>query len=745
MTTEQSQAASYVFLSYASADRERAFHVADLLEAQGISVWIVPTVRALAGLGVSADSRPAAPADSGPGSRPSFTQLLRPTGSLTNLPVQVTPFIGREAEVAAACQELLRPEVRLLTLTGPGGVGKTRLSLAAATRVQAEFPDGVVFVPLAPVTDPNRVLPAIAEVLGVRETGARSLLDGLKSFIGTKRCLLVLDNFEQVAQAAGAISQLLEGCSNLKVLVTSRSALRVYGEQVWPVEPLSLPALEHRLPLTELAQYDAMRLFATRARAVRPDFAISEENVEAVTEICRRLDGLPLAIELAAARVRLFPPAALLARLDSRLNLLTGGARDRPARQQTLRGAISWSYDLVNDDEKKLFRRLAVFVGGWTLEAAAAVSVAGGPLDLDILDGLQSLIEKSLLRSDDRVLAGPGEPRYGMLETIREFALERLKESGEQPEAEQQHAAYFIDLMNTAEPFLTSGQRRLWLVRLALEQDNLLAILTRSAHSSDPKIRTAGIRIAGPFALFCTFHENGPESRTWVETALKNRADASPADQGRALSGAGILAWRFGDPVAALAYIDEAIPLLRDSGNQDGYASASGIRCLLLASVKGSEAALAYRPEAEALMRGSSTPWIRALCSRLMGTLGLQIGDYAGGEAALQESLPLFRGLKDDWEVALVLNILGDLARGRGDDARAAAYYTESLEIDRSAQNQISTRSAFRPCSTISATWPSGVKTLSGHVNSSSRPPPASKTREIPAGSSNVWPALPAP
>jgi predicted ATPase len=774
MPTPENSARSYVFLSYASGDRERALYVADVLEARGIPVWIdrksiaggsswsaeiveglkgsaalvilcsaasmrsrnvqqeiqlawehdrkilplllepvtlpssieyalagrqwievldrpddlwLPlTLRALAGLGVPTAPTPAASPRPEPVVAAALTPEPRPTRSLTNLPVQATPFIGREPEVASACQELLRPEVRLLTLTGPGGVGKTRLSLAIGARVQTDFPDGVVFIPLAPVSDPSLVALAVAEVLGIRESGPRPMLDALKSFLGSKRCLLIFDNFEQITEAAGIVGQLLGVCSNLKVLVTSRSALHAYGEQLLSVEPLALPSPGKLPPLTQLAQFDAVQLFAERARAVKADFALSEENVGAVVEICRRLDGLPLAIELAAARVRLFPPAALLARLDSRLKLLTGGARDLPARQQTLRGAITWSHDLLDDDEKKLFRRLAVFVGGWTFEAAEAVSQAGGPLDLDVLDGLQLLIEKSLLRSEEGASVGSGEPRFGMLQTIREFALERLAESGEQTEAEWQHAAYFSELMDAAEPLLRSGQRGPVLTRLAPEQDNLRAILTRSAQSSDPRLRAAPIRIASPQAWFSTFHGNGTEGRKWIETALKNRANAPPADLGRALHGAGMLAWRLGDPVPALRYIEEALPLLRDSGNQDAYANASGVRCLLLGSVKGREAALAYRPEAEALMRASPNPWIRALCGRFMGMLDLQFGDYAGAEAALEESLHRYREVKDAWFVAQVLNSLGDLARARGDNAGAAAYYTEGLEIGRKGE-----------------------------------------------------------
>ncbi|MGH2604562.1 MAG: ATP-binding protein, partial [Dehalococcoidia bacterium] len=337
------------------------------------------------------------------------------------LPCPLTRFIGREREIAAHAGLLQRDDVRLVTLTGPGGVGKTRLAIQAATEAAAAFPDGVWFVPLAPIAEPNLVVSAIVQLLGVREAGDESLVERLITFLRHKDLLLVLDNFEQVVEAAPVIAQLLAACPSLSVLVTSRVRVRVYGEREYEVPPLGLGE-EPAAGVRGQAPLEAVRLFVERARAARDDFTLTAENAPVVAEICQRLDGLPLAIELGAARVNLLSPAALLARLERRLSVLTAGPRDLPERQRTMRNTVAWSYDLLGPDERTLFDRLAVFVGGFTLEAAEAVT-ASGDGDLDLFDGIAVLADSSLLR----LRLGPNnEPRYGMMETIREYALEQL-------------------------------------------------------------------------------------------------------------------------------------------------------------------------------------------------------------------------------------------------------------------------------------------------------------------------------
>ncbi len=391
-----------------------------------------------------------------------------------HLPIQPTPFIGREKEVDAVHHLFLREDVRLVTLTGPGGVGKTRMALHVAEQLRAHFADGVWFVSLAPISDPDLVIPTIAQTLGLREAGERSLLEQLQVFLRERQVLLLLDNFEQVVRAAMHVANLLTICSYLKVLVTSREVLHVRAEREFPVPTLSLPDPKRLPDLVALSQYEAVALFIQRAQAARPEFQVTNANAPVVAEICVRLDGLPLAIELAATRIKLLPLRALLTRLGQRLQLLTSSARDVPAHQQTLRNTIQWSYDLLDAQEQQLFCRLSVFVSGCTLEAVEAISAALGNATLPVLDGVVSLIDKNLLQQT----AQEGEEiRLLMLETIREYGWEALAERQEREAIQAAHAAYYLALAEEAERALGGPQQLLWLERLEREYDNLHAAL----------------------------------------------------------------------------------------------------------------------------------------------------------------------------------------------------------------------------------------------------------------------------
>jgi predicted ATPase/class 3 adenylate cyclase len=411
-----------------------------------------------------------------------------------NLPRQPTPFFGREREVAAVVELLRRDDVQLLTLTGPGGTGKTRLGLQAAANLLDDFADGVFFVSLAALTDPGLVPSAIAEVLGIREESERPLIDQLRDVLAAKHLLLLLDNVEHLLGATPIVATFLTHCPGLKLLATSRAPLHLRAERQSPVPPLALPALGSAQDPDALARSEAVQLFVERAQATKPDFALTPGNVATVGEIVRRLDGLPLAIELAATRVKLLSPASLLLRLEERLPLLTGGGSDAPARQHTLRATISWSHDLLSPGEQALFRRLSVFVGGCTIAATEEVVTPTG--DLNVLEGLATLIDQSLLRQTEDA---HGESRVDMLETIRAYAVERLVESGEELAVRTAHAAYYLALAESAEAELSGPEQSAWLDRLASDHANLRAALTRSIEAGAAE---TGLRLATALVPF---------------------------------------------------------------------------------------------------------------------------------------------------------------------------------------------------------------------------------------------------
>src|SRR5215203_4806389 len=464
-----------------------------------------------------------------PGLPSEFPPLRTLESHPNNLPLQPTPLVGREREVEEISERLRSEQVHLLTLTGPGGTGKTRLALQAAADLLEEFEDGVFFVALATITDPELVPSTIAGPLGVKESAEQPLLETLKSFLQQKHLLLLLDNFEQVLEAAPLVGELVAADPKLKILATSRIPLRLYGEQEYMVPPLALPDPRVLPPLEVLAQYEAVRLFVERARAVKPDFEVTNESAPAVAEICARLDGLPLAIELAAARTKLLPPQALLSRLSNRLQLLKGGARNLPARQQTLRGTISWSYNLLNEEEKTLFWRLSVFSGGSTLEAIEEICDPEG--DIDVLEGVDSLVEKSLLRQEEGV---GEEPRFVMLETVHEYAREKLEESGEAEKIKRAHAEHFLAMAEEANAELRGPEAAKGLERLEVEHDNMRAALSWAIGRQKVEL---GLRLAGALWRFWSVRGHYGEGRRWLEGALVAGGRGSTASRATALPG----------------------------------------------------------------------------------------------------------------------------------------------------------------------------------------------------------------
>jgi len=616
---------------------------------------------------------------------PGLPTSFPPLGTLdvrqNNLPVQPTPLLGREREVARVADLLRSEDLRLLTLTGTGGTGKTRLALQVAAELIDEFEDGAFFVALALISDPGLVASAVAGALSVGESVGRALEEDLKDYLSNKELLLVLDNFEQVVDAAPLVGNLLSTCRGLEVLVTSRTPLRIYGEHEYPVRPLELPDPEHLPPIETLEQYEGIRLFTERARAANSNFSLTIENAPAVAEICARLDGLPLAIELAAARTRLLPPQAICARLSDPLKLLTGGARDLPERQRTLRGAISWSHALLDEDEQTLFARLAVFSGGCSLDAAEAVCDAEDDSSIDILDGLSSLLDKSLLRQEE---GEGGEPRFVMLETIREFARERLQISGDAETVSKVHAAYFLALAEQGESNLRGPQEAMWLERLDVEYDNMRAALSWTQESGETEL---GLRLARALWRFWYARGHYHEGRRWLEETLSREGRASAA-RAKALEAVGWLADDQGDIDRAVAAAEEG---LRISARVEipSPVTASFLRMLGSAAYVRREYEQATRHYEESLALSREAGDERSVASSLlrMGNVSSDQGDHERAKEFYEEGLALSRKLDDQALLASALISVGAEFLLQGDHERGAMLNEEAAELYRASGN----------------------------------------------------------
>ncbi len=604
-----------------------------------------------------------------PGPRPA----ARPPDN--NLPLQLTSFIGREREMGEV-KRLLADKTRLLTLTGPGGAGKTRLALEVADDLVEGFEDGAWLVELASLSDPALVPQAVASVLGVREQPGRPLTETLLDHLRPKKALLVLDNCEHLIGAcAGLADALLRACPNLRILATSREALGVAGEGTWPVPSLSLPDPRHGLPVEELARYEAVRLFVERAAAVVPGFVPTDQNAAFVARVCQRLDGIPLAIELAAARVRVLPVEGISDLLDDSLRLLTGGSRTALPRHKTLEATIDWSYELLPEEERTLFRRLTVFAGGFTLEAAEQICAGEGIEENEVLDLLSSLVDKSLV-----VVQKQGDKaRYRLLEVIRQYGEEKLRDSGEAGFIRRDHANFFLALAEEVEPRINGPDHRLLLERLEAEHDNFRAALRWVAETRQTETE---LRLAGGLWWFWLRNGHMNEGRRWLEGVL-GRVEPSvrTASRAKALCGAGWLAFSQVDHAAARPQLEESAAIYREVGDRRGLAHALSFLSVLLAHRGESSSAQQYVDESVRLFREvEEDRWGLAIALNNRGIVAEAQAEYAQAVPFFEESAEILRGLGDRWALSLPLRHLGTVALRQGDHARAKRLYKESLE-----------------------------------------------------------------
>ena len=619
-----------------------------------------------------------------------------PPASLIHLPAPLTAFIGRSDEIGAVSALVARPDVRLVTLTGVGGVGKTRLALRVAEAVRDRFPDGAVFVPLASVRDPELVLPAIAQALGLRDGSPLPPFERLRSFILRQRILLVLDNFEQVTDAGPVLTELLAICPALTLLVTSRAPLRLSGERAFAVQPMRTAAAPNGSTevATELGRIDAIALFVDRAQAVRPSFTLTAELAPVVAAICERLEGLPLAIELAAARCGVLTPVAMLSRLDQRLPLLTGGPRDQPDRLRTMRNAIAWSHDLLNPAEQAFFRRLSVFSGGISLDAAEAIAALPGPPPAKvggnpilpfpslqpapaIFDLLSSLVDGTLLQPVELV---SGDQRYVMLETVREFAAEQLDRAGEAELARGAHAAYFTEMAEQSRKEMVLAASEALVSRFDVEHDNFRAAMTWSL-AADPHL---GLRLTSSLAPYWDKRGFWAEGRAWLDRALAASAQLPPS-RARALTltSAGMFATLHGEFAPAKQLWAEGEAMAAALGEDD--VAAPALRGLgIIASNEGDlERARTLFEQALAKFRAAGNRDILGLCLSDLGQVAARQGDLAEAIRQNENALIAARAVGNQWHVCLILGNLSEVYVDSGDMARGEVLATEALELSR--------------------------------------------------------------
>jgi predicted ATPase/class 3 adenylate cyclase len=595
------------------------------------------------------------------------------------LPRQLTSFVGREKEMAEVKNSL--STASLLTLTGVGGSGKTRLALQIAAHLLEEYPDGVWWVELAALADPGLVPQTVASNLGIREQPGRPLAETLLDYLRPKKLLLVVDNCEHLLSACTQLANsVLRSSSNLKILVTSREGLGIAGETLYPVPSLSFPDPQRLPPVEQLTQYEAVRLFTDRATAILPTFMVTEHNAHAVAQVCRRLDGIPLAVELAAARVKVLPVEQIASRLNDQFNLLTGGSRTALPRHQTLRATMDWSYDRLLQKEQVLLRRLSVFAGGWTLEAAGAVC-SGKRLKADeILDLLAELVDKSLVVAEPQY----EEARYRLLETVRQYALDRLLKSGEETAVRQRHQDWYLGLAERAESGLRGPDNAIWLARLSLDYDNVRAALDWNETEEG---RKAGLRLAGALWYFWDLRGFYREGRERLEKTLAGAARPSPLLRVKALNGAGIMAYRHGDYARVPVLCGEALALCQELG--DRWGTALSLHFLAhAAQAKGDHtSAEEMMTESVSLFRELGETWGFAWSTNCLGEVALNQSNYEKAAVLFEDSLALFRELKQNFLTAVSFLNLGHVAQHRGNYVRAAALFGESLRLSREQEH----------------------------------------------------------